>query len=142
MWLDKLKSELSRAFATRNLKLGGPVRLRVRYCLGGGKVSVSSSSCVMKVIPVVFVSGGMMDGSLCVVPTLICVSGMVHGTTLVGASGRGSIGCIVGVTVGCGGVMAPQKSLLVVTWPPACEWKNMLRSTGAGGFVGRWPIIR
>ena len=93
------------------------VPLRVGYHLGGGPVSVYSSSCIIKAGPVFLLLGGLMDGPRVAVFTLGGVTGIFHGTTLVGASGRGSLGCIVGFI----GIMASQKSLLVVTGPPVCS---------------------
>ena len=54
----------------------------------------------MKAGTVVFLSGGMVAGPRGAVPTLGGGSGVVHGTTLSGASGRGILGWIVGVRVG------------------------------------------
>ena len=118
MWLAKLNSELSLPFTSRDLKFGGTVRLRVGYCLGGGQLSVSSYSCVMKEGPMVLLSGGMMDGPHGAVPIIIGGAWVVHGTTLSGADGRGSLGWIVGVIVSCDGVMASQNNILVITGRP------------------------
>ena len=70
MWLDNLNSELSRAFTARAFKFGGPVRLRVGYCLGGGQVSVSFYYCVIKSGPMGSFSGGTIDGPRGAVTTL------------------------------------------------------------------------
>ena len=85
----------------------------VGYCLGGGPLSVSSSSCVVKVGLVGLLLWGIMAGSFVEVLTFGFVAGVVHGTTLIYAAGRGSLGCIVG----CVSMMASQKSMLVVTGP-------------------------
>ena len=69
---------------------------QVGYNLGGGLVSVSFSSCAMKVGTVGSLSGGMMAGSRGTVPTLGGGVWLVHGITLVGTDGRGSTSQIVG----------------------------------------------
>ena len=92
MRLAKLSSELSRAFTARDLKFGGAVRSQVGYCLFGGRVSVYISSSVIKMVPVGLLSGWMMDGSRGTVPTLGGGSGVLCGTTLVGAAGRVILG--------------------------------------------------
>ena len=83
-------------FTDRALKFCGKVRSQVGYNLGGGLVSVSSSSCVMKTGTVGLLSGGMMTESRGTVPTLGGGVGVVHGITLAGTDGRGSLGQIVG----------------------------------------------
>ena len=88
--------------------------MQVGYCLGGDLVSISSSSFVMKAVPVGSLLGGMMNGPRGAVRTLVGSADLVHGNTLVGAYGRGSLGYIVG----CVDVMASRKFLLVVTGPP------------------------
>ena len=63
----------------------------------------------MKVRTVDLLSSEMMDGPGGSVSTLVVGVRLVHGTTLAIASGRVSLGWIVGVTVGCSGVMASGK---------------------------------
>ena len=100
---------MSRTFTTRSLKFGRTVQLEVGYCLGDGPVSVYSSSCVMKLGPTGFLTSEMIAWACGAVTTFGCVSGVVHGNTLAGASGMVSLGCIVAVVVGCGDMMASPK---------------------------------
>ena len=88
--------------------------MRIRYFLGGGPVSIFSFSCVIKADTMGSLAGGIMDSSCGAVPTLRGGYRLLYGTTLVAASGRGSLGWIVG----CVGVMASKIILLVVTGPP------------------------
>ena len=67
-------------------------------------------------------SGGMVAGPCSVVTTLVGGLRVVHGITLTYVAGKRSLGWIVGVTIGCGGVMASHKLQLVATGPPDCGW--------------------
>ena len=70
----------------------------------------------------------MMDGPHGAVPTLGGGDGVVHGTNLVGAAGRGSIVW----TVGCVGVMASQK--ITVCCDRASSFLLEFFSKGADGW--------
>ena len=92
MWLAKLNSKSSRAFTAIALNFGGPVQLRVRYRLGGGLVSGSSSFFALKVGLVGLLSGTTVDRTRVTEFTLVGGAGVLHGATLAGAARRESLG--------------------------------------------------
>ena len=117
MWLDKSNSDLSRAFNARALSIFCMFQLQVRYRLGGVLVSFSS---------------GIISRPSGTVTTLRSGTGVVHGTTLVGAAGRG---CSVWI-VGCVGLMASRKIAVVCDRSYSFLLWFFLRYLEVGGVVG------
>ena len=134
MWLDNLNSELRREFTAMDLEFDWTVRLRDRYFIGGGQIYVSSYSYAIKAGTMGLLYSGMMDVTCGTVTTLRGGSKVVHETTLVGAVGRGSLGYIVGVTVGCGGVMASRKITVSCEMASSLRLDNFEKGSGGWGF--------
>ena len=77
-----------------------------------------------------------MYGPLVAVPTLRGGSRVLHGTTLVIVDGRVSLRCIVGVTVGCGGMISSQKITV------SCDWDSSFMLDSFEKGAGGWGVCR
>ena len=79
-------------------------------------------------------SGDIMDGSSGAVSILGGCPRVVHVTTLAGEAGRGSSGCVFGVVVGCGVIMAYQTFSVICDRSSSLMLDNFSRGASGWGF--------